>query len=136
MKKKKWGSNSPTFLLGGILMEFVINGKERELKFGIGFIRKLDDVYKVDYNGIEFGMGLNMANIQLQQFNPTALVEVIHAAVRGVTSQKQVDEALESYAEENDGLGSLFDLVIEEMGKSAIVKDSLKRAVNLAEQAE
>ena len=117
-------------------MEFVINGKERELKFGIGFIRKLDDVYKVDYNGIEFGMGLNMANIQLQQFNPTALVEVIHAAVRGVTSQKQVDEALESYAEENDGLGSLFDLVIEEMGKSAIVKDSLKRASSLAEQAE
>ena len=117
-------------------MEFVINGKERELKFVMGFIRKLDDVYKVDYNGIEFGMGLNMANIQLQQFNPTALVEVIHAAVRGVTSQKQVDEALEVYAEENDGLGSLFDLVIEEMGKSAIVKDSLKRATSLVEQAE
>src|SRR5690625_7479443 len=108
-------------------MEFVINGKERELKFGIGFIRKLDDVYKVDYNGIEFGMGLNMANIQLQQFNPTALSEVIQAAVRGVTSQKQVDEALEDYAEENDGLGDLFEQIIEEMGKSAIVKDSLKR---------
>ena len=134
MKKRE--NNLSLFLLGGILMEFVINGKERELKFGIGFIRKLDDVYKVDYNGIEFGMGLNMANIQLQQFNPTALVEVIHAAVRGVTSQKQVDEALEVYAEENDGLGSLFDLVIEEMGKSAIVKDSLKRATSLAEQAE
>ena len=117
-------------------MEFVINGKERELKFGIGFIRKLDDVYKVDYNGIEFGMGLNMANIQLQQFNPTALVEVIHAAVRGVTSQKQVDEAVEDYADENDGLGELFELIMEEMGKSAIVKDSLKRATSLAEQAE
>ena len=117
-------------------MEFVINGKERELKFGIGFIRKLDDVYKVDYNGIEFGMGLNMANIQLQQFNPTALVEVIHAAVRGVTSQKQVDEAVEDYADENDGLGELFELIMEEMGKSAIVKDSLTRAQNLAEQAE
>ena len=114
-------------------MEFEINGKERELKFGIGFIRKLDDVYKVDYNGIEFGMGLNMANIQLQQFNPTALVEVIHAAVRGVTSQKQVDEALEVYAEENDGLGDLFEQIIEEMGKSAIVKDSLKRVENLVE---
>lgn len=114
-------------------MEFEINGKERELKFGIGFIRKLDEVYKVDYNGIEFGMGLNMANIQLQQFNPTALSEVIQAAVRGVTSQKQVDEALEDYAEENDGLGDLFEQVIEEMGKSAIVKDSLKRAENLVE---
>ena len=114
-------------------MEFVINGKERELKFGIGFIRKLDDVYKVDYNGIEFGMGLNMANIQLQQFNPTALSEVIQAAVRGVTSQKQVDEALENYAEENNGLGDLFEQVIEEMGKSAIVKDSLKRVESLVE---
>ena len=114
-------------------MEFEINGKERELKFGIGFIRKLDEVYKVDYNGIEFGMGLNMANIQLQQFNPTALSEVIQAAVRGVTSQKQVDEALEVYAEENDGLGDLFEQIIEEMGKSAIVKDSLKRAESLVE---
>lgn len=117
-------------------MEFVINGKERELKFGIGFIRKLDDVYKVDYNGIEFGMGLNMANIQLQQFNPTALSEVIQAAVRGVTSQKQVDEALEDYAEENDGLGDLFEQVIEEMGKSAIVKDSLNRVQQMVEENE
>ena len=114
-------------------MEFEINGKERELKFGIGFIRKLDEVYKVDYNGIEFGMGLNMANVQLQQFNPTALSEVIQAAVRGVTSQKQVDEALENYAEENNGLGDLFEQVIEEMGKSTIVKDSLKRVENLVE---
>src|SRR5699024_8693937 len=114
-------------------MEFVMNGKERVLKFGIAFIRKLDDVYKVDYNGIEYGMSLNMANIQLQQFNPTALSEVIQAAVRGVTSQKQVDEALEDYAEENDGLGDVFEQVIEEMGKSAIVKDSLKRAESLVE---
>ena len=84
-------------------------------------------------SGIEFGMGLNMANIQLQQFNPTALSEVIRAAIRGVTSQKQVDEALEDYAEENDGLGDLFEQVIEEMGKSTIVKDSLKRVESLVE---
>lgn len=117
-------------------MEFIINGKERELKFGIGFVRKLDDVYKVDYNGIEFGMGLNMANIQLQQFNPTALSEVIQAAARGVTSRKQVDEALEDYAEKNGGLGDLFEQVIEEMGKSAIVKDSLERVQQIVEEDE
>ena len=117
-------------------MEFVINGKERELKFGIGFIRKLDDVYKVDYNGIEFGMGLNMANVQLQQFNPTALSEVIRSAIKGNVSQRQVDEALEEYADENDGLGSLFELVMDEMGKSTSVKDSLNRAQQLAEENE
>ena len=114
-------------------MEFLINGKIRELKFGIGFIRKLDEIYKVDYNGIEFGMGLNMANVQLQQYNPSALSDVICAAVKGNVSQRQVDEAIEDYAEENDGLGDLFEQVIEEMGKSAIVKDSLKRVESLAE---
>ena len=117
-------------------MEFVINGKERELKFGIGFIRKLDEVYKVDYNGIEFGMGLNMANIQLQQFNPTALSEVIRSAIKGNVSQRQMDEAIEEYADENDGLGSLFESVIDEMGKSTVVKDTLKRAQKLAEANE
>ena len=114
-------------------MEFVINGKERELKFGIGFIRKLDEIYKVDYNGIEFGMGLNMANVQLQQYNPSALSDVICAAAKGNVSQRQVDEAIEEYADENDGLGDLFESIIEEMGKSTIVKDSLKRAENLVE---
>lgn len=115
-------------------MEFEINGKERELKFGIGFIRKLDEVYKVEYNGIEFGMGLNMANAQLQQFNPTALSEVIRSAIKGNVSQRQMDEAIEEYADENDGLGSLFESVIDEMGKSTVVKDTLKRAQQMAEE--
>ena len=114
-------------------MELEINGKIRELKFGIGFIRKLDEIYKVDYNGIEFGMGLNMANVQLQQYNPSALSDVICAAVKGNVSQRQVDEAIEEYADENDGLGDLFESIIEEMGKSTIVKDSLKRVESLVE---
>lgn len=115
------------------MMLFEINGKERELKFGIGFIRKLDEVYKAEVSGVSFGMGLNMANVHLQQFNPSALSEVIHAAVKGNVSLKQVDDAVEEYADEHGGLGNLFDEVLSEMGKSTIVKDSLKRVQNLVE---
>lgn len=115
-------------------MEFTINGKDKELKFGIGFIRNLDEVYKADVNGIQFGMGLNMAMIQLQQYNPSALSEVIKAAAKGSARLKDVDEAVEAYAEENDGLDSLFEEVIEEVGKSTVTKATLSRMKTLSEQ--
>ena len=115
-------------------MEFVINGKERELKFGIGFIRKLDDVYKAEVNGFSFGMGLNMAMVQLEQYNPSALSEVIRAAIKGNVALNAVDEAVEDYAEENDGLEELFEEVIENLGKSTTIKATLKKLQAIAKQ--
>lgn len=113
-------------------MEFKIKDKVRELKFGIGFIRRLDEVYTVDMNGIPFGMGLTMANAQLQQFNPATLSEVIRCAATGNPSLRDVDNAIEEHAEDNDGLGDLFDEVLEELGKSPIVKDTMKRLKQVA----
>lgn len=112
-------------------MEIEIKGKLRELKFGIGFIRKLDEAYTVEMHGIPFGMGLTMASAQLQQYNPTALSEVIRSASVGNPSLRDVDKAIENYAEEHDGLGDLFEEVIGEMGKSPIVKDTMKRMENM-----
>lgn len=113
-------------------MELEIKGKLRELKFGIGFIRKLDEVYTVEREGVQFGMGLAMANIQLQQYNPSALSEVIRCASTGNPSLRDVDNAVEEYAEENDGLGGLFEEIIEELGKSVTVKDTMTRMSQLA----
>ena len=111
-------------------MQFTIAGKEYELKFGIHFIREIDQVYKVDYQGMEFGMGVNLAFMNLLQYNPVALVEVIRAAVSHESSPpklKKIEEAVEEYAEENDGLGELFEGLIDELGKSKVVKDTLKK---------
>lgn len=108
-------------------MELNIGGKSRELRFGIGFIRKLDDVYTVEMNGIPFGIGLTMASAQLQQYNPAALSEVVRCASNGNPSLRDVDNAIEEYADKNDGLGELFELVIGEMGKSSVVKDTMKK---------
>lgn len=115
-------------------MEIEIKGKLRELRFGIGFIRKLDQVYIVEMNGIPFGMGLTMASAQLNQYNPSALSEVIRCASTGSPSLRSVDKAVEEYAVENDGLGDLFDEVKEEMGKSPIVKDTMERQEKAAEE--
>jgi len=115
-------------------MEFAINGKEKELKFGIGFIRNLDEIYKADVNGIQFGMGLNMAMVQLQQYNPSALSQVIRAATKGNIRLETIDEAIEQYAEAEDGLEQLFEEVLAEVGKSPVTKATLKRMENLAKQ--
>lgn len=106
-------------------MEFTIKGKEYELKFGLAFIRQLDEKFKVNYQGMEFGMGIIQAMAGLQQYNPTTLADVLKAAATHsgkAPKQYDVDEALDEYAEEHDGLEQLFEDIIEEMGKSKTVK--------------
>ncbi|MFS0749474.1 tail assembly chaperone [Oceanobacillus sp. 1P07AA] len=110
-------------------MEFKVNNKEYALKFGIKFIRQLDEVYKVDYQGLEFGMGVNLAYINLVQKNPTVLVEVIKAGISHHTNtpkQSTIELAIEEYAEIHDGLSTLFTELLDELGKSVMVKDTLK----------
>lgn len=116
-------------------MNFLINGEENKLHFGkVGFIRTLDSEYKAEYNGIKFGMGLNLANTYLKQYSIPALVEVIRAAASGKPTRSEVDKALEDYAEklaledpEFDGLDDLFEDVMEEMGKQPLTRATMKK---------
>ncbi|MBC5637853.1 tail assembly chaperone [Ornithinibacillus sp. BX22] len=108
-------------------MNFKINNKDVKLKFGLKFCRSLDEVYKVDYQGLEFGMGVNFAYMNLEQRNPVAIAEIIKAASAHVGfSSDEIDEAVEHYAEENDGLEKLFTNLIHEMGKSQVVASTIK----------
>ncbi len=104
-------------------MRVKINGKEVKLKFGVKFCRSMDEVYKVDYNGLEFGMGVNLGFMNLDQRNPVGLANVIKAATdhEGFTND-EVDNAIDDYAEANDGLEQLFKDVSDAMGKSPTVK--------------
>lgn len=116
-------------------MEFTVNGKEYELKFGLAFIRQLDEKFKVDYQGVEFGMGINLANVGLNQLNPATLADVIKAAATHsgkAPKQYDVDTALDEHAEKHDGLEQLFEDVIEEMGKSPVIKTTAKKFEEMA----
>ncbi|MGN7183680.1 tail assembly chaperone [Cytobacillus kochii] len=117
-------------------MEFKIADKEYQLKFGIKFIRELDKIYKVDYQGMEFGMGVNLAFMALNQYNPSVLSQVVHAAVShspSAPSLSTIDSAIEDYAEEQDGLESLFEAVLSEMGKSKVTKSTLEKFKKMAQ---
>ena len=109
-------------------MKFTIAGKEYELKFGMKFIRQIDIANKIDYQGMEFGMGLHMSYMGLLQYNPLVISDIIKAAVAHEENVKlkDIDAAVEDYAEENDGLDELFDDLKEGLGKSKVVKTTLK----------
>ncbi len=109
-------------------MKFTIAGKEYELKFGMKFIRQLDIANKIDYQGMELGMGLHLTYMGLLQYNPVVISDIIKAAVSHEENVKirDVDKAIEQYAEDNDGLDELFVDLKEELGKSKIVKATLK----------
>ncbi len=110
-------------------MEIKIGKKNYQLKFGLKFVRELDKKYKVDTQGLQFGMGINLAFIQLNTKSPATLAEVIMAAAshnENAPTLNEVDKAIEDYADEHNGLGKLFEQIEEEMGKSNIVKDTIK----------
>lgn len=110
-------------------MEIKVNGKNRELLFNkIGFIRRLDEIYKAEKGGIDFGFGVTFANVYLDQYSVPALANVIKC---GLFKEKKitlgdVDEAIEEIAE-NGELEQLFEDVKLELGKSEIVKLTLAK---------
>lgn len=119
-------------------MLFKIGDKEYELKFGLKCIRELDKVYTVDQQGVEFGMGINLAYANLLNYNPTALPEIIRAALSHLSSPprlKDIEEAIEQYAVENDGLEQLFEEFLDELGKSPVAKATIKRIEQLGKAA-
>lgn len=108
-------------------MEFKINGKDVKLKFGVKFCRELDKSYEVEYEGIKFGMGVNLAAMGIDQYNPVAAAEVIKAATSHVGfTADEIDDAIDEYAENENGLGKLFNQLKDELGKSQVVADTIK----------
>ena len=115
-------------------MLLVIKGKEKELNVNkIGFIRKLDSLYKAEESGTEFGMGLMLADIYLDQYSVPALADIITVAVEGV-NKNDVEESIEAYAMKEGSLESLFEELRNELGKSALTKATMSRLKVLEEK--
>lgn len=117
-------------------MQLKVNGKDRELKFNMGFIRRLDDMYVFNKDGMRFGAGIALGYPMLEQRSPVALADFCRCAIQEKVSESQIDEALDAYAEANDGLESLFDGVIGELGKSSVVKAMIKKLEQQTEEQQ
>lgn len=120
-------------------MEFKIGKKKYQLQFGVKCVRELDKIYKIDREGLQFGMGVNLAFVQLQAKSISALANVIKAAISHIDiapNMDKVDAAVDIYAEENGGLGKLFDGILDGMGKSPVMEETMKDFQEKAKIAE
>lgn len=116
-------------------MEIKVKGKEKEFNFStFRFINNLDSIYKAKDNGIEFGMGLMMADVYLNQYSVGELVNILRAASVEPISVVDMQSAIEDFANENGDLEPLFEGVKEEMGKSPMAKATLKKLAKIEKE--
>ena len=99
-------------------MNFDINGKIIDVKFTIGAIEALDQIYEVHTGGASFGMGISSALVYLQQCNPVVLRNIIMAL--------QTDNAKVGKSEIEAWLKMSGDLIAE-LGKQDLTKAMIKK---------
>lgn len=102
-------------------MELTINGKKYNFKFGIKFVRILNDIAGATMQGMKFGMALSTTLPGLQSDDPSALSDVLFAAnatEKPRLTRNEIDEYLESDAD----LEAVFNQTIKEITESNATK--------------
>lgn len=111
-------------------MKIKINGKEVELKFGVKFVRVLDQVAGLAVQGFEgasFGMGLSKSIVGIRTADPAVLADVIYSATATVQDTRPSRDDVDNFIDNYDGdLEKLFDDVTAEMSKANAMKVALK----------
>lgn len=106
-------------------MIFRIGDTDHKLNFGVRFVALLDETETIkpkDVEGIEFGIGLALAEERLSMGSFATLVNVLECALhRDYVTKDEVYDALDAYAEK-DELETLFDKVEAELKNSNAVR--------------
>lgn len=116
-------------------MELEINSKKYVLRFGIGFVRKLNLAagLKVNVQGVNtsMGMGLGMVLPSLNAGDPAALSDVIWAAAQNKANSVSLTQAaVDDYLEGDADIAELTTAVISELKESNATKESAKNFLN------
>lgn len=114
-------------------------GEEKEFRFDkVGFVRRLDAIYKAEKEGVEFGFGLVFADMHLEQFSLPQLSQILRcASTDRKLSVTDIDELIEELADEDiDDVEKLFNEVQEEMGKSGVIQATRRNIEKLEAKAE
>ena len=116
-------------------MDFKINGVDKKLIFGVRFVADLDESEKISEQGIEFGMGLLMAQEKLKMGNYPALIKVLKFALaKENVTEDEVADAIDEYSVDND-LEVLFSKIEEELKNSNAVRTALARMEKVTKEA-
>lgn len=115
-------------------MLVTINGTEYTVKFGIAFIRQLDEKYFVkNQSGVKFGTGLETKVPMLLTGDAVTLSEFIYMGTctdEKRPSQKEVD----NYVDEAEDIEELFDTVVDELKKHNATRLKMKELLEALEK--
>lgn len=114
-------------------MEITISKKKYLLRFGIGFVRHLNQSsgLKLNLQGINtsMGMGLNMTLPTLNTGDPAALSDVIWSAAQNKanTGDKLTQDKVDAWLESGEAdLDELQKQVIAELKEATVTKTAAK----------
>lgn len=116
-------------------MELKVAGKDRKLNFGVRFAALLDESDKYQADGIEFGLGLAMAEEKLEMGSLETLARVVKCALhRESVTLNDVYDALDEYANE-EKLDEVFEKIEEELKNSNAVRTAKSRQEKMRTEA-
>ncbi|HFI0168446.1 TPA: tail assembly chaperone [Streptococcus suis] len=120
-------------------MILTINGKNYELKFGLGFLAEMNKRKPAEFEGMKTGYGA-MALFNVGQFlgDPLAFYDLIKAAT-AEAPQKPSNEELEAYLTQlivEGRIEQVFTSVLEEVKKSPILAYAMKVQGDQAPQVQ
>lgn len=101
-------------------MKLEINGKLIEVKFTIGAIKQLDNIYFMKQSGGKFGMGINQLYSYLQSYNPVALCNAL-IVVQDVAGVSEIESWLET-----QDIEKLCNDMVVELSKQPMTKATIK----------
>ncbi|WP_160112327.1 tail assembly chaperone [Salicibibacter kimchii] len=120
-------------------MNIEIDGKGYELNFGFGFLRALNDKYKVRKNGQDIGAGLAMTTGYLIDSDPLVLPDIVEAGLHHVKKDKpgkeKIEEALMAIIEEK-GVEEVSEGFLNTFRESALTSKKVKQAEEQIEKQQ
>lgn len=116
-------------------MNLKINDKDYELHFGLDFIAHLNKKHTSYENGYELGRGIYNAVIQIQNADPTILVDLIEAAT--ITEpQKPTREQIKQFIESIEDAEVLMDDFLSVFEKAPMTRPTMKKIQEMEKEVE
>lgn len=98
-------------------MVITINGNDYGVKFGVAFVRQLDEKYFVkSQSGVKFGTGLETKVPMLLTGDAITLSEFLYLGTC-TEAKRPTQKEVDNYVDEAEDIEGLFDTVVDELKK-------------------
>lgn len=118
-------------------MVLTINGTDYVEKFGVGFVRELDEKYFVkSQSGVKFGTGLETKIPMLLTGDAVTLSEFLYLGTC-TEDKRPTQKDIDDYIDNAEDIEGLFDEVLSELKKhnaTKLISEKLEK--NLSEQKQ